>query len=84
MTASKLSTAKQSYPEARVWLWCSTAKRGKTSLFLCTKEYYENLLLIMGFRKLLCQSERKGLLFWILNLAHCVGQTRVLLPFLGI
>jgi len=62
MTVSKLSTAKQSYHEARVWLWYRTAKRGKSSLFLCTKEYYENLLLIMGFLKL-CQSERKGLLF---------------------
>ena len=60
MTASKLNTAKQSYPEARDWLCCRTAKRGKTSLFLCTKEYYENLLLIMGF---LCQSEKQGLLF---------------------
>lgn len=63
MTASKLSTAKQSYPEARVLLWCRTAERGETSLFLCTKECYENLLLIVGFLKLLRQSERKGLLF---------------------
>lgn len=63
MTASKLRTAKQSYSEARVWMWCRTAKRGKTSLFLCTKEYHENLLLIVGFLKLLYQSERKGLFF---------------------
>ena len=64
MTAPKLSTAEQSYPEARVGLWCRTAKRGKTSLLLYTKEYYENLFLrIMGFLKLFCQSERKRLLF---------------------
>jgi hypothetical protein len=63
MTASKLSIAKQSYPEARFWLWCRTEKRGKTSLFRCTKEYYENLLLIMSFLKLLWQNERKDLLF---------------------
>jgi len=38
----------------------------------------------MGFLKLLCQIARKGLLFFILNLAQCVAHTRMVLPFKGI